>query len=323
MKRVSVGGQAVLEGVMMKGPDSYALAVRKPDNEIEVKVTEYKSLGERYKVLTIPLLRGVVNFLESLFIGMKTLMDSSEYIEEDEAGSDKDNKEKSDKTDAIVKKNMNDKKSSSDTGYLIGTIVVSLVIAIGIFMLMPAFVANLFYHFTESSIVVNLIEGILRLVIFLGYVYAISFMKDIKRTYMYHGAEHKTINCMEAGDDLTVANVQKHTRFHRRCGTSFIFIVMFISIIVFMFVKTDTLWLRLVSRILLVPVIAGISYEFIRYAGKNDNVISRALSAPGLWVQRLTTQEPDDDMVEVAIKSVEGVINWHEYVDCVRNNNFD
>ena len=305
MKRVSVGGQAVLEGVMMKGPDSYALAVRKPDNEIAVKVTEYKSLGERYKILTIPILRGIVNFLESLYIGMKTLMDSSEYIEDEEPS-----------------KKEEDKKSGSDTGYLIGTLVVSLAIAIGIFMLLPAFVANLFYHFTESALVVNLIEGVLRLLIFLGYVYVISFMKDIKRTYMYHGAEHKTINCMEAGDDLTVANVQKHTRFHRRCGTSFVFVVMFISIIVFMFVKTDTLWLRLVSRILLVPVIAGISYEFIRYAGKHDNIVSRVLSTPGLWVQRLTTKEPEDDMVEVAIKSVEGVIDWHEYVDCVRNNSF-
>lgn len=305
MKRVSVGGQAVLEGVMMKGPDSYALAVRKPDNEIAVNVTEYKSLGERYKILTIPILRGIVNFLESLYIGMKTLMDSSEYIEDEEPS-----------------KKEEDKKSGSDTGYLIGTLVVSLAIAIGIFMLLPAFVANLFYHFTESALVVNLIEGVLRLLIFLGYVYVISFMKDIKRTYMYHGAEHKTINCMEAGDDLTVANVQKHTRFHRRCGTSFVFIVMFISIIVFMFVKTDTLWLRLVSRILLVPVIAGISYEFIRYAGKHDNIVSRVLSTPGLWVQRLTTKEPEDDMVEVAIKSVEGVIDWHEYVDCVRNNSF-
>lgn len=305
MKRVSVGGQAVLEGVMMKGPDSYALAVRKPDNEIAVKVTEYKSLGERYKILTIPILRGIVNFLESLYIGMKTLMDSSEYIEDEEPS-----------------KKEEDKKSGSDTGYVIGTLVVSLAIAIGIFMLLPAFVANLFYHFTESALVVNLIEGVLRLLIFLGYVYVISFMKDIKRTYMYHGAEHKTINCMEAGDDLTVANVQKHTRFHRRCGTSFVFIVMFISIIVFMFVKTDTLWLRLVSRILLVPVIAGISYEFIRYAGKHDNIVSKVLSTPGLWVQRLTTKEPEDDMVEVAIKSVEGVIDWHEYVDCVRNNSF-
>jgi uncharacterized protein YqhQ len=148
-------------------------------------------------------------------------------------------------------------------------------------------------------------------------------MEDIKRTYMYHGAEHKTINCMEAGDELTVENVKKHTRFHKRCGTSFVFIVMFISIVVFMFVKTDVMWMRLVSRVVLIPVIAGISYEFIRYAGKHNNVCSNVLSAPGLWVQRLTTREPDDSMIEVAIKSVEGVIDWHEYVDHVRNNSFE
>ncbi|MBR6401931.1 MAG: DUF1385 domain-containing protein [Eubacterium sp.] len=317
MKRVSIGGQAVLEGVMMKGPDSYALAVRKPDKEIEVKTTEYKSLGERYKVLTIPILRGVVNFIESLYIGMKTLMDSSEYMLEEEEGV------KTDSQNIETNNKESEKKSSGDTFYMVGTLIVTLAITIGIFMLLPAFIANFLHKVTDSEMVVNLAEGILRLLIFMGYVVCISFMKDIKRTFMYHGAEHKTINCMEAGDDLTVANVQKHTRFHRRCGTSFVFIVMFISIAVFMFVKTDTLLLRLVSRILLVPVIAGISYEFIRYAGLHDNFISRFLSAPGLWVQRLTTKEPDDDMVEVAIRSVEGVVDWHEYTECVRNNSFE
>ena len=300
MKRVNIGGQAVLEGVMMKGPNSYALSVRKPDKKIEVKVTEYKSFGEKHKGLSIPFVRGVVNFLESLYIGMKTLMDSSEYFEEE-----------------------SDNEKGSNTGYLIGTLIVSLVIAIGIFMLLPAFLANFLYKITDSDILVNLVEGILRLLIFLGYVAAISHMEDIKRTFMYHGAEHKTINCMEAGDDLTVENVQKHTRFHKRCGTSFVFIVMIISIIVFMFVRTDVMWLRLLSRVLLVPVIAGISYEFIRYAGRHENICSNILSAPGLWVQRLTTKEPDDDMIEVAIKSVEGVIDWREYVECVRNNSFE
>jgi len=322
MKRVSIGGQAVLEGVMMKGPKSYALAVRKPNKEIEVKVTDYVSLGERYKILQIPLLRGIVNFLESLYIGMKTLMDSSEYVEEEEDTK----KESSDKKED-TKKASSDKKEEankeSSTGYLIGTLIVSLVIAVGVFMLLPAFLANFLYKITESDLLVNLAEGILRLVIFLGYVAVISFMDDIKRTYMYHGAEHKTINCMEAGDDLTVENVKKHTRFHKRCGTSFVFIVMLISIVVFMFVRTDVMWLRLVSRVLLIPLIAGISYEFIRYAGKHNNACSNVLSAPGLWVQRLTTREPDDSMIEVAIKSVEGVIDWHEYVDCVRNNTFE
>ena len=296
MKRVSIGGQAVLEGVMMKGPKSYALAVRKPDKEIEVQVTPYVSMGERHKSLSIPILRGVVNFLESLFIGMKTLMASSEYFEEEEDTAD------------------TKEKTGSN---------ISLVIAIGVFMLLPAFVANFLYKLTSSHLLVNTAEGILRLLIFLGYVALISRMEDIKRTFMYHGAEHKSINCLEAGDDLTVENVRKHTRFHKRCGTSFVFIVMIISIFVFMFVRTDILWLRLLSRVLLIPLVAGISYEFIRYAGLHRNKCSNVLSAPGLWVQRLTTKEPDDEMIEVAIKSVEGVIDWREYVDHVRNNSFE
>ena len=318
MKRVNIGGQAVLEGVMMKGPKSYALAVRKPDKEIEVKVTEYKSLGERHKGLNIPIVRGVVNFIESLYIGMKTLMDSSEYFEDEETPDKEDSKKKK-SSDAKGKED----KKESNTGYLIGTLLVSLVIAVGVFMLLPAFLANFLYKLTSSNFLVNLAEGVLRLLIFLGYVALISQMEDIKRTFMYHGAEHKTINCLEAGKDLTVENVRKHTRFHKRCGTSFVFIVMIISIIVFMFVVTDTMWIRLLSRILLIPVIAGLSYEFIRYAGRHNNVCSNILSAPGLFVQRLTTKEPDDDMIEVAIKSVEGVIDWHEYVECVRNDSFE
>ena len=329
MKKVNIGGQAVLEGVMMKGPESYALSVRKPDGEIAVTVTEYISFGERHKFFQIPILRGIVNFIESLYIGMKTLMDSSEYYEEEE-GAKKEKKDSSEKkTEKIEaaeeKKDSSDekKKSSSDTAYLIGTLVVSLAMAIGIFVLLPTLLANFLYKFTESSLLVNTCEGVLRLLIFLGYVFAISFMKDIKRTYMYHGAEHKSINCIEAGNDLTVENVRKATRFHRRCGTSFIFIVMFISIFVFMFIPTKVLWLRMVSRLALVPVIAGISYEFIRYAGRHDNAVSRILSAPGLCIQRLTTREPDDSMIEVAIKSVEGVIDWKEYVENVRNDSFE
>ena len=306
MKKVNIGGQAVLEGVMMKGPSSYALAVRKPDKTIDVQVTEYTSLSERHKGFNIPLVRGVVNFIESLYIGMKTLMASSEYFEDEEStGEDKEN------------------DKGNNTGYLVGTLIFSLVIAIGVFMLIPAFLANFLYKITDNDFIVNLAEGLLRLIIFLGYVAAISLMEDIKRTFMYHGAEHKTINCLESGEDLTVENVKRHTRFHKRCGTSFVFIVMFISIFVFMFVSTDVMWLRLLSRVLLVPVIAGISYEFIRYAGRHTNACSNILSAPGLWVQRLTTKEPDDGMIEVAIKSVEGVIDWHEYVDAVRNNSFD
>ena len=330
MKRVSIGGQAVLEGVMMKGPKSYALAVRKPDKEIEVQVTPYVSMGEKHKSLSIPILRGVVNFIESLYIGMKTLMASSEYFEDEEEVKTLDNKasepvKEDNRVAEPVKSEAKKKeeKGGSNTGYLVLTLVISLVIAIGVFMLLPAFVANFLYKLTSNHLLVNTAEGILRLLIFLGYVALISRMEDIKRTFMYHGAEHKSINCLEAGDDLTVENVRKHTRFHKRCGTSFVFIVMIVSIFVFMFVRTDTMWLRLLSRILLVPLIAGISYEFIRYAGKHRNACSNVLSAPGLWVQRLTTKEPDDEMIEVAIRSVEGVIDWHEYVECVRNNSFE
>ena len=305
MKRVNIGGQAVLEGIMMKGPDSYALAVRKPDKEIDVQVTPYKSLGEKHKPANIPIVRGVINFIESLYIGMSTLMKSSEYFEEEE-------EEKPKKAN-----------SAGDKASLVFTLIVSLAIAIGVFMLLPAFIAKLIFSEETSSILVNLTEGIMRLVIFLLYVALISKMEDIKRTFMYHGAEHKTINCLEAGDDLTVENVRKHTRFHKRCGTSFVFIVMIVSIVVFMFVRTDTMWLRLLSRVLLIPVIAGISYEFIRYAGRHNNACSRVLSQPGLWVQRLTTKEPDDSMIEVAIKSVEAVIDWHEYVRCVREDSFE
>lgn len=320
MKRVNIGGQAVLEGVMMKGPESYALAVRKPNKEIDVKVTPYKSMGEKHKELSIPIVRGVVNFIESLYIGMKTLMDSSEYFEEDEAEVKAKEEVRSETKKESAKES---EKSSGNSGYLIGTLIFSLIIAIGVFMLLPAFLANFLYKLTDMDIIVNIAEGLLRLLIFLGYVAAIAHMEDIKRTFMYHGAEHKTINCMEAGKDLTVENVRAATRFHKRCGTSFVFIVMIISIFVFMFVQTDVMWIRLVSRILLIPVIAGISYEVIRYAGRHANVCSNILSAPGLWVQRLTTKEPDDDMIEVAIKSVEGVIDWHEYVECVRNDSFE
>ena len=308
MKRVNIGGQAVLEGIMMKGPDSYALAVRKPDKEIDVQVTPYKSLGEKHKPANIPIVRGVINFIESLYIGMSTLMKSSEYFEEEE----EEEEEKPKKAN-----------NAGDKASLVFTLIVSLAIAIGVFMLLPAFIAKLIFSEETSSILVNLTEGVMRLVIFLLYVALISKMEDIKRTFMYHGAEHKTINCLEAGDDLTVENVRKHTRFHKRCGTSFVFIVMIVSIVVFMFVRTDTMWLRLLSRVLLIPVIAGISYEFIRYAGRHNDACSRILSQPGLWVQRLTTKEPDDSMIEVAIKSVEAVIDWHEYVRCVREDSFE
>lgn len=341
MKRVRIGGQAVLEGVMMMGPESYALSVRKPNGEIDVSVTPFQTMTAKHKGLDIPIVRGVLNFIESLYVGISTLMKSSVISEEAEEEAAKAEAKAEAKIEAksdlksevktVAKKTKADKSAVNEKskeenltkGDLILTLILSLAIAVGVFVLLPAFVANFLYKVTDRDLLVNLAEGILRMLIFLAYIYAISHMKDIKRTFMYHGAEHKTINCMEAGKELTIENVRGTSRFNKRCGTSFIFVVMIISIIVFMFVNTDLMWLRLLSRLLLIPVIAGVSYEFIRYAGRHENACANALSSPGLWLQRLTTQEPDDDMIEVAIKSVEGVIDWKEYIDCVNNNSFE
>ena len=318
MKYCNIGGQAILEGVMMKGPDSYAIAVRKPDNEIQVEKHKYKSYGEVHKLNNIPLVRGIVNFIESLYIGLKTLMDSAQYFEDEDDPK---------KTEAEKKKDKEEmdklKEKSSEKGYLILTLVFSLVFAIGLFVLLPTLLSTILYKFTDNNFIVNFAEGILRLIIFLVYVYVITVNKDIKRTYMYHGAEHKTINCMESGKDLTVENVRAASRFHKRCGTSFVFLVMLISILLFMVINTDILWLRLLYRVVLIPIVGGITYEIIRYAGRHENAFANILSKPGLWLQRLTTREPDDDMIEVAVKSVEAVIDWREYVKCVNNNSFE
>lgn len=301
MGRVSIGGQAVIEGIMMKNNDKYAIAVRKPDKEIEVKIEKYKPAGEKCKLFKIPIIRGVFNFVESLVIGVKTLMYSAEFYDEEED---------------VEKK----KEESSDGLFMFFTVAFSIVLAVGLFMLLPAFLASLLDGVIKNHFVLGLVEGVLRLIIFLLYVVLISHMEDIKRTFMYHGAEHKCINCLEAGDDLTVENIMKHTRFHKRCGTSFLFIVMIVSILVFMCIRTDTVWLRLLYRVLLVPLVAGISYEFIKFAGKYDNAVANILSKPGLWVQRLTTKEPTEDMVEVAIKAVEGVLDWRAYLEEERNS---
>lgn len=346
MKQVRIGGQAVLEGIMMRGPASYSLAVRKSDGEIAVEVTPYQSFSERRKMNKIPILRGVINFIESLYIGIKTLMNSSEYFAEEEEAEEKEKKaekasagtegssaddrkeEKQEERKPGETEKKAEKKAKKDDeeggkGYLVWTLIISLAFAIGLFVLLPSFLGGLLLKVTDQQWAANLAEGVLRLLIFIAYIALISKMEDIHRTFMYHGAEHKTINCLEAGDDLTPENVLKHTRFHRRCGTSFVFIVMIISIIVFMFVQTDVMWLRLLSRILLIPVIAGISYEVLQYAGRHTNTCSRILSAPGLWVQRLTTKEPDISMAEVAIRAVEEVIDVQEYLNCVRNNSFE
>ena len=301
----TLGGQAVIEGVMMKGPDSYSVAVRKPDRKIQVKLHKYQSFGERHKVGKIPFIRGVINFAESLVVGTKTLSYSSSFYEEDEVET---------KADKLFKDIFKEKAESVIIGF---TVLLSVVIAVALFMLLPATIAEFIGKWVSSHMLVAVLEGIVRLLIFILYVVLISQMEDIRRVYMYHGAEHKTINCYESGDELTPENVAKHSRYHKRCGTSFLFIVMVVSIFVFMFITAKQMWLRFVLRLVLVPVVAGISYEFIRLAGRNDNPVLNALSKPGMWIQRLTTKEPEEEMIQVAIISVEAVLYGQAYVDAV------
>ena len=295
MRNSGIGGQAVIEGIMMRNQDRYSIGVRKPDKSIEVKVEDYKSFIPCKTLTKIPFVRGVFNFIDSMVIGMKTLTYSvSFYEDEEDAGKPKD-----EKSEALM---------------MGGTVALSIVLAIGIFMLLPYFAASLFRRLTDSALVISVLEGVLRLVIFLGYIALISRMEDIQRVFQYHGAEHKCINCIEHGMELNVENVQKSSRLHRRCGTSFLLIVMVVSIIFFLFIRVNSPLLRVVVRILLVPVIAGVSYEFIRLAGKSENPVVLTLSKPGLWLQKLTTREPEDDMVEVAIAAVEAVFDWRKFL---------
>ena len=295
MRNSGIGGQAVIEGIMMRNQDRYSIGVRKPDKSIEVKVEDYKSFIPCKTLTKIPFVRGVFNFIDSMVIGMKTLTYSASFYEnEEDAGKPKD-----EKSEALM---------------MGGTVALSIVLAIGIFMLLPYFAASLFRRLTDSALVISVLEGVLRLVIFLGYIALISRMEDIQRVFQYHGAEHKCINCIEHGMELNVENVQKSSRLHRRCGTSFLLIVMVVSIIFFLFIRVNSPLLRVVVRILLVPVIAGVSYEFIRLAGKSENPVVLTLSKPGLWLQKLTTREPEDDMVEVAIAAVEAVFDWRKFL---------
>ena len=316
MADVRIGGQAVIEGVMMKNKEKYAIAVRKPDKDIEVKVETYKPAADKGVFFRLPIIRGVFNFVESLVIGVKTLTYSASFYDDEEDEKQKDIDHDSQVESYADKKSvMAKKEEKSDSLMLFFTVAFSIILAVGLFMLLPAFLVSLLDSYISSHIVLGLLEGVIRLAIFLLYVFFISRMEDIKRTFMYHGSEHKSINCLEAGNELTVENVMKASRFHKRCGTSFLFIVMIVSILVFMCIDSKTLWIRLLLRVLLVPVIAGISYEFIRYAGNHNNACANVLSKPGLWVQRLTTIEPTPDMAEVAIKAVEGVFDWKEYLD--------
>lgn len=313
MKYSGIGGQAVMEGVMMKNQEKYAVAVRKPDHEIVVEVADYNGIIKNKKIRNLPILRGVFSFIESLTLGMKTLMFSASFFEEEE-------EEKAEKKEMSSKERekLEKKEKKQEEAMMGGTVVFSIVMAVIIFMLLPYYLSLLFQKVISSQLLIAFIEGILRLAIFIGYVAVISLMEDIKRVYMYHGAEHKCINCIEHGLDLTVENVKKSSKQHKRCGTSFMLIVMVISIFFFMFIRVDSRILRLALRIVLIPVIAGVSYEFIRLAGRSDNVIVNILSKPGMWLQNLTTKEPDEEMIEVGIASVEAVFDWKAYVEEIR-----
>ncbi len=313
MKYSGIGGQAVMEGVMMKNQEKYAVAVRKPDHEIEVKVSEYKGIVKNKKIRNMPVLRGVFSFIESLALGMQVLTYSASFFEEEE----EEKKEKAAMSEEQQRKKESEEKKQ-EKAMMGGTVVLSVVLAVAIFMMLPYYISSFFQKIIPSQWAVALLEGVIRLVIFIGYVALISLMKDIKRVYMYHGAEHKCINCIEHGLDLNVENVRKSSRLHKRCGTSFLLIVMLVSVLFFMFIRVDSPLLRVVYRLVLIPVIAGVSYEFIRLAGRSDNVIVNLLSKPGMWLQRITTSEPDDEMIEVGIASVEAVFDWKPYVEEIR-----
>ena len=291
MKYSGIGGQAVMEGVMMKNDSHYAVAVRKPDEQIEIKVDEYKGFGGKLRIKKWPIFRGIFAFIDSLYLGMSTLMFSASFFEEEESTTEK-------KDDSLA---------------MGATVALSVLTALAIFFVLPDGLSTLFSKVIDSDMLVALIEGVIRMLIFVGYVVLISFMEDIKRVFMYHGAEHKCINCIEHGLELNVENVKASSKQHKRCGTSFLIIVMLISIIFFMFIRVDSKVLRLMLRLILIPVIAGVSFEFIRIAGRYDNKLVNIISKPGMWMQNLTTKEPDDKMIEVGIASVEAVFDWKKW----------
>jgi uncharacterized protein YqhQ len=298
-----IGGQAVLEGVMMKNGDKYAVAVRKSDGTIEVEHENYQGLLHESKVKNFPFIRGIFNFLDSLILGTRALNYSASFYEEED--------EKETEIDGKL-----DRMTGGNSDKFLNAVVtvVSVILAVGIFVVLPYFISSLFDNFIRNRSLMAVLEGIIRIAIFLIYVIGISAMKDIRRLYQYHGAEHKCINCIEKGRPLTVHNVMRSSRLHKRCGTSFIFFVLFVSIILFFFIRVDNIAVKVALRILLMPVIAGISYELIRLAGRNDNIFVRIISAPGMWIQKITTKEPDESMVEVAIASVEAVFDWKNYL---------
>ena len=302
MKPSGIGGQAVIEGIMMKNKEMYSVAVRKPDGEIEVHLGTYRSIVKNKMLRETPLIRGVVNFVDSMILGMRTLTFSASFYEEEEEPT---------KAEEFLDKVSKGNAEKLVTGL---TVVFSIVVAIGIFMLLPYFLTNILRNYVVSNSLLAVIEGVVRVGVFVLYVLLISRMKDIQRVFMYHGAEHKCINCIEHGMELTVENVMKSSKHHKRCGTSFLFIVMVGSIIFFIFINVTSPVLRVLIRLLLIPVIAGVSYEVIKLAGKSDSKFVEIISYPGMLMQRLTTKEPDEQMVEVAIAAVEAVFDWDTFI---------
>ncbi len=299
MKSSNIGGQAVLEGIMMRNGGKYSVAVRKTDGEIAVDVQEYHSVIPWKTPLKIPFVRGIFNFVDSLVLGMKTLMFSASFFEDEEeemlTGAEAEKQEKREKL------------------FMNLTVVLAIVIAVVLFMVLPYFLSSFVEKYTSSRAAMTIFEGVIRVAIFLLYVFLISRTNDIKRTFMYHGAEHKCINCIEHGLELNVENVRKSSKQHKRCGTSFLFFVMIVSIIFCFFITAESQVARVLIRIALLPVIAGVSYEIIRLAGNSDNAVINALSQPGMWVQNMTTKEPDDSMIEVGIRAVEEVFDWRTW----------
>ena len=301
MKYANIGGQAVMEGVMMRHKNRYAVAVRKSDRTIEVMTEEHISYGQKFHVSDIPVIRGVFAFIDSMVLGMQTLTWSASFFDEEEK-PEKEDREKSETSDKL---------------FMAATVALSLILSIGLFMVLPFFISGLFRKVTDSSLILGIVEGVVRVLIFVGYILGISRMKDIQRLFMYHGAEHKTINCIEHGEELTPENAAKYSRFHKRCGTSFLFIVMFVSILFFLLFfqifPVESMALKVIFRILMVPVIAGVSYEIIQWAGRHDSGLVCLVSKPGFWMQKFTTREQYADMLEVDIASIEAIYDWREF----------
>lgn len=319
MKPSGVGGMAVMEGVMMKNKNDYAVAVRKPNNEIVVSKSTHKNFSDKVKLFKLPVFRGMLVFIDSLVVGIKVMNFSASFFDEEEDnGSDKKvtNKGKkgkqADKSDKAKDASLDSQESNALI--MILAVILSIGLSLALFTVLPVLVAGIFAKFITNNYALTLLESIIRLAIFIGYVTAASQMEDIRRVFMYHGAEHKTINCVENGFELTLENVRWQSRENKRCGTSFMLYVMVISIFVFIFIPSGNLGWRILTRVLLIPVISGISYEFIRLAGSKDNVVLNILSKPGLMMQALTTKEPDDSMIEVAMKSVEAVFDWEKFL---------